>query len=199
LLRATDDVQREIELYFLTMGYFYDRRKNFYKNQGKPVGKIFGIQTAAQAIESIIFTNPFSARSKPTSLIKEDSTYYKIFNNKNNYLGYLNCCLILKKTIDYWSGMDDKSTKSTLSNFKLHLSRIATSFIINNADVTIEKVVNLDINSYTPEIFQQTADLMTLSISEYLTTNPTANLINIAKSKGVTDFMIVKLNQMLPK
>ena len=34
-LRATDDVQRQIENYFLTKGWYYDRRKNFYKNEGK--------------------------------------------------------------------------------------------------------------------------------------------------------------------
>ena len=34
-LRATDDVQRQIENYFLTKGWYYDRRKNFYKNDGK--------------------------------------------------------------------------------------------------------------------------------------------------------------------
>ena len=50
ILRATDDKQRTIELYFLTKGYYYDRRKNFYKNQGKPASRIFSIQFAAQAM-----------------------------------------------------------------------------------------------------------------------------------------------------
>lgn len=39
LLRATHKVQRDIEDYFLANGYFYDRRKNYYRNQNKPIKK----------------------------------------------------------------------------------------------------------------------------------------------------------------
>jgi hypothetical protein len=34
-LRATDDVQRQIEAYFEPQGWYYDRRKNYYSNIGK--------------------------------------------------------------------------------------------------------------------------------------------------------------------
>jgi hypothetical protein len=33
-LRATDHLQRHIEEYFRASDLYYDRRKNFYKNQG---------------------------------------------------------------------------------------------------------------------------------------------------------------------
>jgi len=47
-LRATDKIHRDIEDFFATRGLFYDRRKNFYKNQGKPVRKIVSIGFLAQ-------------------------------------------------------------------------------------------------------------------------------------------------------
>ncbi|WP_180064325.1 AIPR family protein [Acinetobacter sp. YH16042] len=34
-LRATDPIHRQIETFLKTKGYYYDRRKNFYKNEGK--------------------------------------------------------------------------------------------------------------------------------------------------------------------
>jgi AIPR protein. len=34
-LRATEPIQRDIEDYFLNKDWFYDRRKNYYKNIGK--------------------------------------------------------------------------------------------------------------------------------------------------------------------
>ena len=101
LLRATDQLQRTIELYFQNKGYFYDRRKNFYKNQGKPASKIFSIQYTAQAIEAIMNYNPASARSKPTTLIKLDKSYNNIFREDVNYDVFLNCCLIVQKTKEY--------------------------------------------------------------------------------------------------
>ena len=42
-LRATERLQRDIEEYFLHNGLYYDRRKNYYKNIGKPQDKIVSI------------------------------------------------------------------------------------------------------------------------------------------------------------
>ena len=39
-LRATEKIHRDIEEYLRTFGLFYDRRKNYYKNDGKPIEKI---------------------------------------------------------------------------------------------------------------------------------------------------------------
>jgi hypothetical protein len=42
-LRGTDKIQRDIEHFLCDYGWFYDRRKNFYKNQGKPVDRIISM------------------------------------------------------------------------------------------------------------------------------------------------------------
>lgn len=196
LLRATDDVQREIELFFSNAGYYYDRRKNFYKNQGKPVTRIFSIQTAAQAIESIIYSNPYSARSKPTSLIKEDYTYNRIFNVKKSYQAYLNCCIILKKTVDFWGAMADRDLKTKLSNFKLHLARISTSFILNTPSVNLDGISEINLDDYNEIIYEKATKLMLESVDAYQMLNSSANLINMAKSKGLTDMMMQKLAEI---
>jgi hypothetical protein len=194
LLRATDDVQRHIEQYFFNSGYFYDRRKNFYKNQGKPSSKIFSIQIAAQSIESILYNNSYSARSKPTSLIKEDTTYQRIFDPNKNFNAYLNCCLILKKTNEYWGNITDSVLKARISNFKLHLSRISTSFVLNKSNFTIDELADFDLNIYDQHKFENSVELLTDAIDTYQIANPDANLINMAKTKGLTDEMMVKLN-----
>jgi hypothetical protein len=41
-LRATDDIQRNIEAYFSSHGWYYDRRKNYYRNTGKSPERIVG-------------------------------------------------------------------------------------------------------------------------------------------------------------
>lgn len=195
LLRATDDVQREIELFFLNLGYFYDRRKNYYKNQGKPAGRIFSIQTAAQVIESIIFNNPNTARSKPTSLIKEDSTYNRIFNPTHNYKAYLICCLLNKKIVELWGNIEDREIKNKLANFKLHLTRIAASFLTNKRAVGIDDLVNIDLELLDEEIFNESTVFLTESLDIYQQENEDTNLINMAKTKGFTDALIVRLNE----
>jgi hypothetical protein len=55
--RATEQIHRELEDYFLTIGYYYDRRKNFYKREGKPVDRIISIDRLAQAVLSVLLKN----------------------------------------------------------------------------------------------------------------------------------------------
>ncbi len=195
LLRATDDVQREIELYFQNAGYFYDRRKNYYKNQGKPASRIFGIQTTAQAVESIIFGNPNITRSKPTSLIKEDATYNRIFSQGYDYKIYLTCCLLSQKTNEFFRNHGSDDSKKLLANFKLHLARVATSFIANKASVNKEDVASIDLNNYIEQNFNDSIALLETAVKEYQADNPSANLINMAKTKQFTDFLLTKLNE----
>lgn len=137
LLRATEETQRKIELFFLNEGYYYDRRKNYYKNIGKPASKIFSIQFTAQAIESIGFNSPYSARAKPTSLVKENATYERIFNPTQNFKSFLNCCLILKKTNEFWVNISDADNKSKTSNFKLQTQPCTSCCIIRFKQIRV--------------------------------------------------------------
>ena len=192
VLRATDDTQRKIELFFLNEGYFYDRRKNYYKNQGKPNARIFSIQLAAQAIETVIFNNPHNARSKPTSLIKDEKTYERVFNKSTNFRAFLNCCLIIKKTNDYWGYLSEEN-KSVTANFKLHLARIAATKLVKKASYDSNDLINLEIGNYTKSVFDEAFNFLDNSIFNYHEQNPSVNLINIAKSKPFSEYLIANL------
>lgn len=193
LLRATDDIQRELELFYLNDGYFYDRRKNYYKNLGKPASRIFSIQTTAQIIESLLFNNPHSARSKPTSLIKDDQTYNRIFDQGRDYKVYLNSCLLNKKVIELWTNIEDKDLKNKLTNFKLHLSRIISSLITEKTNIVANDIRDVNMDVVNESKFDETVAFLVQCIDEYQKENPDANLINMAKTKGFTDYIITKL------
>jgi hypothetical protein len=79
-LRATDNIQRNIEEALGRAGLYYDRQKNFYKNEGKPLYRIIGIAEMAQTVMSVLLQRPNDARARPSSLIKEDSIYNQIFS-----------------------------------------------------------------------------------------------------------------------
>ena len=79
-LRATDKIQRDIETALKSVGLFYDRRKNYYKNQGKPLDRIISIPLMAQALMSVILGRPDAARARPSSLIKRDDDYSRVFS-----------------------------------------------------------------------------------------------------------------------
>lgn len=96
-LRATDKIHRDIEEYLRPRGLYYDRRKNYYKNEGKPRDRIVGIPHLAQAVMSVVLQRPDTARARPSSLLKTDDTYKQVFNEKYPVQLYYVCAETLKR------------------------------------------------------------------------------------------------------
>ena len=72
-LRMTDQIHRDIEELFKKYDLFYDRRKGFYRDQGKAVRKIISANSVAQAVISILLQRPDDARARPGDYFKEDA------------------------------------------------------------------------------------------------------------------------------
>lgn len=196
LLRATDDIQKEIEMFFYQNGYFYDRRKNYYKNQGKPGNKIFSIPFLAQAIKAIILKDPHSARATPTSLLKSDSSYNSIFRSQDNYAAYLKCCLIVSIVHRNILNLDDKLKKNKLLNFKHHISMILVAIYLNNLNYGVDDIIQINVDELDNDIitsaFRKLEDLLNL----YQISHPNSNLINIAKSSEFTSYLKVTISNL---
>ncbi len=60
-LKSTDPIHKDIEEFLYRHGLFYERRKNFYKNQGKDSKKIIGIAKMAQSVISVLLQEPNQA------------------------------------------------------------------------------------------------------------------------------------------
>lgn len=84
-LRATDQVHRQIEDYLKPRGLYYDRRKNFYKNEGKKPKEIISVPFISQCLMSTLMQKPDYARARPSTLLENDDAYSKLFH-KNNEL-----------------------------------------------------------------------------------------------------------------
>ncbi len=61
-------------------GLFYERRKNFYKNKGVKSDKIIGIPMMAQSVMTMVLGRPDYARARPSTLIKSDDEYKRVFS-----------------------------------------------------------------------------------------------------------------------
>lgn len=195
LLRATEPIQRNLELFFLNEGYYYDRRKNYYKNQGKPATKIFSIQLTAQAIQTMAYDDPHTARSRPTSLLKSDASYNKIFNPDKDFNIYLKCCLIYKKGHNFWLSHSDSVEKNKTSNFKLHIGWLLTKVLMQKSNVSLTELAGINIDEVNETVFNESISFLNTSIDEYLISTPNSNLINIAKSKEFTEYLLNKITQ----
>jgi hypothetical protein len=79
-LRATSDIQMEIEDILLESGYFYDRRRNYYRNLGMDRSRIIGIRELAQHLLTWIKFRPDDARARPNDYIKSDAKHDNLFS-----------------------------------------------------------------------------------------------------------------------
>lgn len=114
-LKATDRIHRNIEDYFLQHGWFYDRRKNYYKNIGKPVDRIISIPYLAQAVMAIILREADNARARPSSLIKRESDYERVFSESISPTIYLLCAKTIKRIDNFLRNISGPQLKI---NFK---------------------------------------------------------------------------------
>ena len=96
-LRVTDPIHLQIEMYFKRRGLYYDRRKNYYKNQKKKAVDIIGVSFLAQCLISIFLRKPDFARARPSTLLTDDETYCKLYKADTDLEVYYKTALLGRK------------------------------------------------------------------------------------------------------
>lgn len=124
-LRATDDIQRSIETYFLSHDWYYDRRKNYYRNIGKPSERIVSIPMLAQAVMAIGMGRPDDSRARPSSLLKRDADYKKIFSDRLDLNVYLWLAKAQRDVDDFLLTEDAATSTQERTNLRFHLAMLA--------------------------------------------------------------------------
>ncbi len=205
-LRATDSIQRNIEDYFSKYDLFYDRRKNFYKNTGKHSKKIVGIPYLAQSITSIVFREPHRAASSPSTIIKADNNYKKVFNESINIKIYLLCAKLVKIIENCISSPDFSEVQNCLKNqslnkskkiirtLKFHMAMLFTIKSLKTATYQVKDIEELSLPEDSKVIFQVIIEIDALT-DEYLKKSKDyPSLSEAIKRKDFTDFLVNKVN-----
>lgn len=198
-LRATDRIHRDIEDYFLSHNWFYERRKNYYKNLGKQVDKIISIPYLAQAVMAVVLCEPHNARSKPSSLIKRDVDYKRVFDNSFKLSMYLFCAKIIK-TIDMFirSYANDYSVHDK-SNLKYHLAMLLMFKILKKTKYgskEIESLENFELDTTSDILNQALSELIQIA-QKYAASQGNQPINTIAKSKAFVTFLIKEYDSVL--
>lgn len=126
-LRATDRIHRDIEEYLKPKGLFYDRRKNFYKNEGRPRDKIIGISYMAQAVMAIVLRRPDTARARPSSLLKTEENYSKVFDVAYPIHLYYVCAEAMRLVEHYLRSSASNVPPESRNNLRFYLAMHAVA------------------------------------------------------------------------
>ncbi|MDR3547228.1 MAG: AIPR family protein [Candidatus Pacebacteria bacterium] len=136
-LRATENIQRQIEEYLRPFGIYYDRRKNSQRQQGRSADSIISISLLAQALMAIVLQRPNDARARPSSLIKKEDDYKRLFTEKIHIEIYLYAAKLIKLTRAFLRSIPElapKDRNNIIFYVAMYASAIATNKAAPNAD-----------------------------------------------------------------
>ena len=158
-LRATDKIHRDIEEYLRPRGFFYDRRKNYYKNEGKPRGKIVSIPYLAQAVMAIALRQPDTARARPSSLLKADEDYGQVFNSSYPINLYYVCAKAMRQVENHLKSPSLNIPPKDRNNLRFYVAMHAVAGI-SNSPPPPNKIASFDLTGLDETAVQQSLDLV---------------------------------------
>lgn len=132
-LKATDEIQRDIEAFFASNQWYYDRRKNYYRNLGKPADRIVSIPYVAQAIMAMGLSRPDDSRARPTSLIKVADDYQKIFDPDIDLSIYLWAVRTMKAVESFIASGYEGRVARDFWEFRYHLAMMVIAEFFGHA------------------------------------------------------------------
>lgn len=155
-LRATDEIHLNIEDYFLSQGLYYDRRKNYYKNLGKPADQIVSIPYLSQIITAIALREPNNSRARPSTLIKNDEEYKRIFSKEYDVDIYARGVTIQKLVEAELKTYTPELSTSAIGDLKFHVAMFIIANALKKLTYAPNEIKNIDIASITSEKITQT-------------------------------------------
>lgn len=157
-LRVTDPIHLKIEMYLKSRGLYYDRRKNYYKNQGKKYFEIVSVSFLGQCLITLFIKRPDHARARPSTLLNDDEIYASLYKEDNNLEIYYKAARLGKIVQNNIKATDYSQAEKSDIMFYVLYSVVAKK--LNSLTITFEDIISLDINSITNEFITNIRELV---------------------------------------
>ena len=162
-LRANDPIHWQIELYLKNRGLYYDRRKNFYKNQGCKNAEIVSVSFLAQCMISLLLQKPNYARARPSTLLIDDETYNKLYTENQDLDVFYNAAK-LGKQVELCIKQADDFTRAEKNDILFYVVYYSVANLTGRSQIRSSDIINLDFDVLTNDYILEIA---TIVFSEY--------------------------------
>lgn len=199
-LMANNEIQKNIEEYFKSKGYFYERRDNFYSRKSDiEKNKVIQKSQLAQYCMTVLQKSPSIARNNPKTILYKH-TYEDIFNKETNVDIYFKICSLysrISQLVDETSKERDvlkKKYGTSIVSFKLHLLLINTIILLKDKNFTNKKLEGLEIDKHDEKMYRDSLNILI----EILESAYDKNKLYYAKTKQI-DFDILNYDYKFNK
>lgn len=162
-LRANDPIHWQIELFFRGRGLYYDRRKNYYKNQGKKSSEIISVSFLAQCMISLLLQKPNYARARPSTLLTKDETYEELYVKNQDLDVFYNAAMLGKKIEHCLKGSNEYS-QAQKNDILFYVLYFSVANQLNKPVISAKNIKDINLDSYHDEYILNIAEQV---FSEY--------------------------------
>lgn len=164
-LTATDKIQRDIEAILEQENWFYERRKNYYKNIGKPVERFVAPLYLAVGVVALAKKCPQRAGRLNTKFMKHSESYDAVFSDRFPIALWPKIASTMK-LVD--RGIAEKLTKKPRGGQRIvaawrgAAALCAVAEVLGRFDYSIDQLLELDLSRISEQRIGE--------IFEYVTT-----------------------------
>lgn len=162
-LHATDKIQRDIEDILKQNDFYYERRTNYYKNQGIPTEKIIAPLYLASGFVSLILKSPAQATRLRSRFMRSESSYEKVFSTNVDLKVWPKIAFILKVTDTFLESVRPSGSAGSehfLKSRRQVLSFLTLSKIFGTFNFSINDLCNYNLSTYTFEELGKSWDMI---------------------------------------
>ena len=152
-LRVTDNIHVQIELYFKSKGLYYDRRKNYYKNLRKKPTDIIGVSFLAQCLISIILKKPDYARARPSTLLVDESIYYRLYSGDQDLEVYYKAAMIGKRVKTFLN--TSQLSRSAKNDILFYVIYFVVAKMLQKKVITFDDLLGFNISLLTDNVINE--------------------------------------------
>lgn len=145
-LRVTDTIHLQIEMYFKSRGLYYDRRKNYYKNQKKKSADIISVSFLAQCLITLLLRKPDFARARPSTLLTDEETYKFLYENNNDLESYYKAAKI-GRIIQNTLKISTQMTSAESNDILFYVIYAVVASRLKTSQITFNDIKEFDLDS----------------------------------------------------
>lgn len=154
-LHATDKIQRDIEDALAQAGLSYERRKNFYVNQGVPVSEIVTPLYLGACYVNLVLKTPWTASSLKSKFMRSDQSYSRVFSEDADLRVWPVLTRIHKKidaSLEKLRPVGRPANERFLKSWRYLLAILVCSRHFGKFSFSIADLVSLDVDSLADEL-----------------------------------------------
>jgi hypothetical protein len=154
-LHATDKLQRDIEAVLERHDWYYERRKNYYRNIGKAPARFVTPLYLAGGYVSLVMKNPVAAARLRFPVMRTTEAYYSVFSENVPLQIWVAVTEVLKRVEDGLSQVRptrDSGGERFLAHWRNLVALLTVARLLGRFSYGITDLMSLDVASITPAL-----------------------------------------------